>query len=75
MGTDALGRPHLKCCVQFWGLQYERDLDMLEKVQQSATKMMKDLERLSCEETLRELVLFSLEKRRIRGISLVSINT
>ncbi|KAK4828271.1 hypothetical protein QYF61_024936 [Mycteria americana] len=41
--------------------------------------MIKDLEHLSCEENLRDLVLFNLEKRRLREISsmtklIISIN-
>ena len=37
--------------------------------------MMKRVEHLSCEERLRELGLFNLGKRRLKGISSMSINT
>jgi len=61
----ALVKLHLEQCVHFWVPQYKRPMAILERVQQKATKMMKGLENLSYEERLRELGLFSKEKKRL----------
>lgn len=59
--------PCLQYFAQFWTPQYQTDRNILKLVQQNVGKMTKGLEHLLHEEQLRELVLFSLKKRRSRG--------
>ncbi|PKU47067.1 rna-directed dna polymerase from mobile element jockey-like [Limosa lapponica baueri] len=68
---SALMRPCLEYCVQLWSSQ-QKNTDLLEGIQWRAMQMMRKLEHLSYEDRLRELRLFSLEKRSLQGDLIVA---
>lgn len=73
IGTDvvvllysALICPHLDYYVQFWALQFKRDIGKLEPVQRRAARVVRVLVLLSYEDRLKKLHMFHWENRMIK---------
>ena len=64
---SAFVRPHLEYCVQAWAPYLRKDVNILEKVQKLATRMVWGTKGLRYPDRLTMLNLFSLERRRLRG--------
>lgn len=60
-------RPHLEYCIQAWRPYHRYDINMLESVQRRATKLIPSLKNHSYESRLKELGMYSFERRCKRG--------
>lgn len=66
-GKGSPSGARLELCVPCWVPQYKRNLELLGQAQLRTTKMIRGVEHLSGDERLRQLGLFGLEKKRLRG--------
>ena len=57
-------RPYLEYCIQAWRPYCKKDIDMLERMQRRATKIIPELTDLT---SLKECGLITLETMRLRG--------
>ena len=63
----SLVRPHLEYCIQAWRPHLVKDIEILEKVQKRATRMIKECAGKTYEERLQIVGLTTLECRRLRA--------
>jgi len=64
---QTLVRPNLEYCVLAWRPYLRKYIDLLEKVQKRATRLIINDRGLTYEERLNKLGLTTLETRRLRG--------
>ena len=53
--------------MQAWSPHLVKDKDYLEQIQRRATKLVKGFKKLTYEDRLKQLGIYSLEKRGLRG--------
>ena len=63
----SLVRPHLDYCAQAWRPFLRKDIDLLEKVQHRASRMVQECRGWSYDQRLNSLGWSTLENRRLRG--------
>jgi len=60
-------RPHVEYCIQSWAPYLQKDIQCLESVQRSATRLIYGFKKLPYEQRLARLGLTTLQVRRERG--------
>lgn len=68
------GEMHQEPWVQVWAPQHKGDRGILQHIQRRATETLKGQEHVTYKDRLRELDLFSTEKRSLKGIWSTCIN-
>ena len=58
--------PHFEYCIQAWSTYLRKCIDVLEKIQRRATKLIPGLRDLRYEERLKKCGLTTLETRRLK---------
>ena len=64
---SAFVRPHLEYALPALAPHYRKDVDMLERVQRRATRLIPGLRGLSYSDRLDTLGMYSLERRQLKG--------
>ncbi len=70
----ALVTPILEYGQQASSPYLRRDIDLMERIQRLATRMVKGMRELPYEDRRRRLNIFSLERRRLRGDPILAYN-
>ena len=63
----SLVRPHLNYCMQVWSPHMRKDIDLIEKIQHRATKLIPSMKHLPYDKRIQLCNLMTLEDRRRRG--------
>ena len=67
MGGTIISKTVKEKYLESWSPYLRKDIDMLEKIQRRASKLIPGLRDLTYEERLKECGLTTLETRRLRG--------